>query len=1097
MGDETLTGLSSSEDTLKSLHVVCSPGKGAFSVYMFLRYALAQRSDPQISEVKMTMLCREDCDAEEWWNLWSKDEKLSQKLGAPKGWKPEFIPKNVIPKSLNQLSADIYVFILAGGDQGRLIRKYRDCKGKNANAKLVTEEDITSYSDGNFAFKSTVQDTPSVLLGKNVITPEEGLSSIEIALKEEWCNSPRTIDCKKGKSRFRVEQRGSHDIQWEKEISFSERNPTRLHVVVRPVITNPKGDQLVKNKPKLAVKFFIKNHIDEWFPWKKSFRFEMNEDYDDYLKQLFIRRPDAAKLFANHKGEDLGRRSIYNEKSILCSKDDDSSKVKESRTLKILTWDIRNIGRSTQFLALMLLDLEETEDLLLLDSPFPDSNMDSPIPEFIESLKALDTTNLYNEDYTGVKVRNVEETKVFLKESEKYSRITLATIGVNGPSVKKIIDSIDSNQNLVIYGKDEFIEQISALEVRSVHRSFMRGVFSIIPIKEDHCMKQLEDMWLTNAHQVSHVTWLTRTNTEAKETAIPSNLLCTMDKTGKVLHVFDWNQREVLELFLYLVFYNLGAVEHERFSLSTPHVEDFAEQTRFEPNESGKIQFSRKEGGYDPQDAELWFTQIYEGTYKHYVADAKAVFKQPATNKQSATNPLKWAESQFTSLKTKYNWETSLGYIRVLMLSMYGVEDGSIAYDNPYLFSRQVFNNTKPDDNSNVSRIFYSLEVAKFSDYVKFFLTNDTKNAVPKSFQEYSNHDVTEHSNLQAVLPFRQSKSNPQKNQTSFYFFRRKPSKFKIRCYSGFFFDPETNGFQNAFYFHNKRIEEIATYALGLLELEHNFEIKVSICGQFLCFSKPQGFKSAAFRFRSKYGYKKHLITSSTRKKNIRRPAFRSYEKTFSTRRNLRRNTRLSLNRFVGRGGSSHRRIKPRHTPKFKVGVDQLLDEENLDRFNESIRKNLAERRTMLTIEQVKKLLSPPMLTVEQVKELQSLLQITPWLDIEPPILAWPPRDSALDALSRWAQEVFFRMYSMAEENIMKKSETPTANDIMSGVNSLFQRASVRARNDGADPMNSLGSFMRGLNFFCSWSSVKAERRYQRYLELKAKRSSQSSQSDA
>ena len=1087
MGGETLTGLSSSEDTPKSLHVVCSPGGGAFSVYVFLRYALAQLSDPQISEVKMTMLCREECDAEEWWDHWSKDEKLSQKLGAPKGWKPEFIPKNVIPKSLNQLSADIYVFILAGGDQGRLIRKYRDCKGKNANAKLVTEEDMTSYSDGNFAFKSAVQDTPSVLLGKNVITPKEGLRSIEIALKEEWWNSPRTIDCI-GRNESKQEQRGSHDLQWEKEISFSERNPTRLHVVVRPVITNPKGAQLVKNKPKLAVKFFIKNHIEDWFPWKKSFRIEMNEDYDGYLKQLFIRRPDAAKLFANHKGEDLGRRSIYNEKSILFSKDDDSSKVKESRTLKILTWDIRNIGRSTQFLALMLLDLEETEDLLLLDSPFPDSNMDSPIPEFIESLKALDTTNLYNEDYMNVKIDNVEKTKVFLKESEKYSQITLATIGVNGPSVKKIINSIDSNQELVIYGKDEFAEQISSLDVRSVHRSFMRGVFSIVPIKENHCMKQLEDMWLTNADQVSHITWLTRPNFEAKETAIPSNLLCTMDKTGKVLHVFDWVQNAVLELFLYLVFYNLAAVEPERFSLSTPHVEGFAEETNFsrEENLSKDLKFLSHEknpGDRNPQDAELWFTQIHEDAYKHYVADAKALFKQPATNKQFATNPLKWAESQFTSLKSKYNWETSLGYIRVLMLSMYGVEEGSIAYDNPYLFSRQVFNNTKPDDNSNVSGIFYSLEVAMFADYVKSFLTNDTKDAVPKSFQEYSNHDVTGHSNLQAVLPFRQSKSNPQKNQTSFYFFRRKPSKFKIRCYSGFFCDPDTNGFQNAFYFHNKRIEEIATYALGLSELEHNFEIKVSTCGQFLCFSKPQGFKSAALGFRSKYGYKKHFMTSSTRKKNIRRPAFRSYEKTSSTRRNLRRNTRLSLNRFVGRGGSSHRRIKPRHTPKFKVGVEQLLNEENLDRFKKTIREQF--------------LLLYSTLTVKEVKKLQSLLQITSQLNIESPILAGLSRDSALDALSTWAQEVLYDLYQKADESIIDHAKMPPDAGLNSQVVKLFNAASESAKNKAPQCIDKFLDFIRGLTSFTDSFSIKASKRYDWYLREKARRTSQSSQSDA
>jgi hypothetical protein len=370
-----------------------------------------------------------------------------------------------------------------------------------------------------------------------------------------------------------------------------------------------------------------------------------------------------------------------------------------------------------------------------------------------------------------------------------------------------------------------------------------------------------------------------------------------------------------------------------------------------------------------------------------------------------------------------------------------------------------------------------------FADYVKSFLTNDTKDAVPKSFQEYSNHDVTGHSNLQAVLPFRQSKSNPQKNQTSFYFFRRKPSKFKIRCYSGFFCDPDTNGFQNAFYFHNKRIEEIATYALGLSELEHNFEIKVSTCGQFLCFSKPQGFKSAALGFRSKYGYKKHFMTSSTRKKNIRRPAFRSYEKTSSTRRNLRRNTRLSLNRFVGRGGSSHRRIKPRHTPKFKVGVEQLLDEENLDRFNKTIRKNFAERRSTLT--------------VKEVKKLQSLLQITSQLNIESPILAGLSRDSALDALSTWAQEVLYDLYQKADESIIDHAKMPPAAGLNSQVVKLFNAASESAKNKAPQCIDKFLDFIQGLMSFTDSFSIKASKRYDWYLREKARRTSQSSQSDA
>ena len=1112
MGDETLTGTSSSEDTPKSLHVVCSPGEGAFSVYMFLRYTLAQLSDPQIPDVKLTMLCREEkgkIKAEEWWNLWSHDEKLSEKLGVPDGWKPEFIPKNAKPKSLNQQPSDSFVFILAGGDQGRLIGTYWDCKRKNANAKMVTEEKMTSYSDGNFTFKSAVQNTSSMLFETNIITPEEGLCAIEMTVEEKWAHSPTTIECKKNKSveKSRITKPGSHDLLWEREISFSERNPTRLHVVVRPVTTNPQGDQLVKAEPKLAVKFFIRNHIEQWFPWKKSFRFEMNEDYNHYLKALFLWRPDAAKLFANLKEENLGRKSAYNDKSILhksilLSKYDDSSKANRSRTLKILTWDERNIGRSTQFLALMLLNLEEAEDLLLLDSPIPDGN-------FIQSLKALDTTNLYNEDYTGVKARNVEQTNIFFKESEKkYSQITLATIGLNGLSVKQIIDSLDSNLKLVIYGKGDFPEQISALEVRSVHRCFMRGVFSIVPIKEDHRMKQLENMWLSNADQISHVTWLTRPNSQGKETAIPSNLLCTMDNTGTVLHVFDWKQNDVLELFLYMVFYNLATVEPERFSLSTPHVAAFAEKTYFSKGTAVNLKFIPKDKSSNPQNAELWFTHFHKGAYKHHVADAKAGVKFADSETQSTSDPLKWAESEFTILKSRYNWETSHGYIGVLMLSLFGAEDDSMANNNPYIFSKQVFNNTKPGDNSNASGIFYSLEVAMFADYVKSFLTKGAKNAVQESFQEYSNDDITGQTNLQAVLPFHQSKSNPQKNQTSFYFFRRKHPMSNVRRYSGFFFNPETNDYPNAFYFHNRRIKDIARYALSLLGMEHNFTIDESICGQFLCFSKPQGFKATAFR--SKYGYKKHFMTSSTRKKNIRRSAVKSYKKTPSTRRNLRRNTRLSLNRFVGRGGSSHRRIIQGHTSQFNIGIEQLLDEKNLDVFNKSIRKNLPKRRKMSTIDQVKKSLPHPILTAEkveklpssttltteEVEKLQSLLQITPWLDLESPTLSRSPRDSALDALSSWAHQVFVRLYSTADTNIMKKSKTLTAVNINLEVNSLFVRASNLAHNDGAKPTKKFKEFISQLNFFCREVELEAKKRYERYLELKAKRSSRSSQSD-
>jgi predicted glycoside hydrolase/deacetylase ChbG (UPF0249 family) len=78
----------------------------------------------------------------------------------------------------------------------------------------------------------------------------------------------------------------------------------------------------------------------------------------------------------------------------------------------------------------------------------------------------------------------------------------------------------------------------------------------------------------------------------------------------------------------------------------------------------------------------------------------------------------------------------------------------------------------------------------------------------------------------------------------------------------------------------------------------------------------------------------------------------------------------------------------------------------------------------------------------------------------------------------------------------MKKSRTLTAVNINIEVNSLFVRASNLANNDGAKPTKKFKEFIRLLNFFCREVELEAKKRYERYLELKAKRTSQSFQSD-
>ena len=78
----------------------------------------------------------------------------------------------------------------------------------------------------------------------------------------------------------------------------------------------------------------------------------------------------------------------------------------------------------------------------------------------------------------------------------------------------------------------------------------------------------------------------------------------------------------------------------------------------------------------------------------------------------------------------------------------------------------------------------------------------------------------------------------------------------------------------------------------------------------------------------------------------------------------------------------------------------------------------------------------------------------------------------------------------------MKKSKTLIPVNINDEVNSLFLRASDLADNDGAKPAKKFTQFISQLNFFCSEIDTKAGKRYELYLGLKAKRSSQSSQSD-
>ena len=176
---------STSEGPAKSLHVVCAPGGGAFSVYMFLRYTLAQLSDPQISEVKMTMFCRKKkgkpFDAEIWWKRWSNDKTLTGTLSFPSGWKPLFVD-SIQASNETTIDEDIPVFILAGGDRASLVDVFQQTHLSNQNATLKTEHEIVILEENSFFFHSAYDG--QILTGTDTalpLSPEEAIHAVESA----------------------------------------------------------------------------------------------------------------------------------------------------------------------------------------------------------------------------------------------------------------------------------------------------------------------------------------------------------------------------------------------------------------------------------------------------------------------------------------------------------------------------------------------------------------------------------------------------------------------------------------------------------------------------------------------------------------------------------------------------------------------------------------------------------------------------------------------------------------------------------------------------------------------------------------------------
>jgi hypothetical protein len=965
-----------------TLHVVCSPGGGAFSVYMFIRYALSQQNHFK-AQVEMTMLCREEEDGaievEKWWNRWLDDETTRHCLNVPNGWSPQFLREEndiELPRNSHHTKQ---IFILAGGDQGRLVRAYwqqRKNRDKSQKVVLLTEEDLVKYYKEEFAIRSALDSEIDVLPNMHNLNPQECLGAVEIAQKaklDELLNSPRHIGpIKPINHKKSIKNQGTFKVHWEKDIQFFEHEPTRIIVNVRPKFTDVAVADSFEYDDRMKLKGYVKDYIEEWFDWRKSLRFKLDEEFQEKLTDFFTRRPDARKLFMYDSNKESSRGKRYSANSILFNHPEESAENQSvAKSLILMAWDTKNIGRSTQFLSQRLETLEKNQSLLLLQfSGVKDEERTAESSLIIQSLNHQDgVLTMYNEDLEKLETRHISTTKCL--KNKRYSSISLTTIGMNGPSLKTIINSIESSKDLQIFGENDIRIQSNKVDPLSVHRAFIRGIFPTKPLGEGYLkMEDFESQWLVNAGQIKYVTWLSQNAfVPERNTYLPNRLLCTMDSFGKVLHVFDSKQNEALEVLLYIALFICEDAAKGKFFTSSPNPEGFEIKTMFKTltkynSDMGLVEFPNM---ISTQNAEIWFTELKHGAFRHYVGDAKAIFHQPKSD------ALDRAEEAFTSLLSKYNWKTLHGNIRVVMLSFFGGQTGSLADDNPFIFSKESYYRVKKDNSNKSLETLYSIDLAHFSDYVKSFIRKHRKNVTPISYEEFTDKSVNGQSNFEVDLPFYQTESLPTKNQTSLHFFRKSPSNANEISYSGFFFDANTYDFQNAFYFRDKSLNEVADYFLS-----------------------SQG---------------RDRISNGDRAEKISSP-----EQVY----------RL---------------------------MESVLDDNEL---------------------------------------LVRLEQITTNLGIESPAQDLQDRDY----LSEWADDVLYHLYQQADERLTYDGETPPMS-INDEALFIFNSAARLAKDKDPQSMYKFNDFLKGLKSFNSSLDRKPDLRYEWYLKEKARRSSQSSQSDA
>jgi len=731
-----LTGLSSSEDTPKSLHVVCSPGEGAFSVYMFLRYTLAQLSYPQISDVKLTMLCREKCKAEKWWKRWSENTYLANHLRKnPTILEPVFI-QSTVEFNEKDVDADITVFIFAGGDKSRLFDAFQRTYASYENVKLVTEHEIVSLKDDMFVFHSAFNDEfLEVSDFSSPLTPQEALRAVESAEGESFVDATRaeslTVDA--GKSTF--------DIEWNLQPSFEENDPSRVQIQLKPVVSLTGGT----GKYRVLKEYFDKK-MDLLKRWRKSFRFSLKikpEDLEELREILGKRLVDFDKLLAtpSHSASRyLSKNSVFFSHK--------RTQNKKTSTFIWLPWDRDNVGRSVQLLSLILHQLE-TNECALITSYYPSQGTKTKYTDnlFLKSLLSnIETsTNLWTEGLDHIESKELENDAQLVSILKDWKTIELFDIGINGPSLKNNIEFVDAqpflgDYKLQLTSRKEIINRFfNSASFLASDRSFVRGAFSLLPrIDTNVNFQELNRSKLQTERIASHLVWLHSYNRTMDHGHLKplSFRFCAIDTEGKLILVDDNYHVNSLEIILYL------ALERYRNHVRAPE----------QKSSQHDIELVLPDGNFTNGviDPELWMSIENETGRVHSVFDAKA--KDGIDAKQAL-------DIETTSLNSKYSWQSLTGKIPVYSLSYFEGE-GIYSHLQAHLFPSSAMLNVE-----QLSKSLYSMDLLDLARYMTMFQSQTIE--WPLSYEEYSNNCFSvEIPRYEPIAP------NPNTKQLGIEFFR-------------------------------------------------------------------------------------------------------------------------------------------------------------------------------------------------------------------------------------------------------------------------------------------------------------------------------------